>query len=75
MPRAEIEITLERGKERIDSLATRSLPPGVIEVRGRLARSLGDEPAADRALRKALDPFREIDATGHAERLARELDA
>jgi hypothetical protein len=30
-------------------------------------------PAADRALHEALDLYREIGATGHAERLAREF--
>jgi len=46
-----------------------------LELRGRLAAAVGDAPSSDRTLREALDLYRAIGATGHAERLARELDA
>jgi hypothetical protein len=45
------------------------------ELRGRLAGALGDASAADRVLRQALDLYREIGATGHAERLGSEIGA
>ncbi len=44
-----------------------------LERRGRLAAALGDAPGAERALRDALDLYRMIGATGHAERLGREI--
>ena len=42
-------------------------------MRGRLTAALGDAPASGRALLQALELYRAIGATGHAERLAREL--
>ena len=39
----------------------------------RLAAALGDGPASAQLLRQALDLYRAIGATGHAERLGREL--
>jgi hypothetical protein len=41
-----------------------------LELRGRLAAALGDATASDQSLRQALDLYREIGASGHAERLA-----
>ena len=41
----------------------------------RLAAAIGDAPSSERIRREALDLYRAISATGHAERLARELDA
>lgn len=75
MPRAEIESALERAEQLVESIAARSLSPRILELRGRLAGALGDASAANRALREALDLYRAIGATGHAERLARELGA
>ena len=54
-------------------MAGRSVLPRIVELRGRLAAALGDAPGSERALREALDPYREIGATGHAERLARAI--
>ena len=75
MPRAEIESALERSEHLVESIEGRALSPRILEMRGRLAAVLGDAPASDRALRQALDLSRAIGATGHAERLARELGA
>jgi tetratricopeptide (TPR) repeat protein len=72
-PRAEIEAELARAEELVESISARSLSPRILELRGRVANALGDGSACDRALREALDLFREIGAAGHAERLAREL--
>jgi hypothetical protein len=52
---------------------TRAFSPRLLELRGRLAAALGDAEASRRMLREALDLDREIGATGHAQRLAREL--
>ena len=75
VPRAEIESALERAEHLVESIEGRSLSPRILELRGRLAAALGDAPASDRALRQALELYRAIGATGHAERLARELGA
>jgi adenylate cyclase len=75
VPHAEIESALERAEELVESLEARSLSPRILELRGRLASALGDEPASDGALHQALDLYRTLGATGHAERLAGELSA
>jgi len=51
------------------------LSPRILELRGRLAAAVGDAPSSDRTRREALNLYRTIGAAGHAERLARELDA
>ena len=71
--RAEIEAALERADQLVEAIEGRALSPRILETRGRLAHALGDEPACEHALRKALDLYREIGARGHAERLAAEL--
>ena len=73
VPRAEIESALERAEQLVESVEARALSPRILELRGRLASALGDAPACDLALRQALDLYRAIGATGHAERLAGEL--
>lgn len=73
MPRAEIASALDRAEQLVESIAGRSLSPRILEQRGRLAAALGDVLAANRTLREALDLYRAIGATGHAERLATEL--
>jgi tetratricopeptide (TPR) repeat protein len=75
VPRAEIESALERADDLVESIAAGSLSPRILEMRGRIARALGDKAASDRALHEALDLYRGIGAEGHADRLARELGA
>jgi tetratricopeptide (TPR) repeat protein len=75
VPRAKIEAALDRAEELVSSIEGRSLSPRILELRGRLAASLGDTPASERTLREALDLYRMIGATGHADRLAREIAA
>jgi tetratricopeptide (TPR) repeat protein len=75
VPRVEIESALDRAERLVESIEGRSLSPRILEMRGRLAAALGDAPASERALRQALDLYRAIGATGHAERLAREIGA
>jgi tetratricopeptide (TPR) repeat protein len=73
--RAEIESALERAEQLVEAIEGRALLPRILEARGRLAHALGDAEGASRALREALELYRELGATGHAERLARELGA
>jgi len=73
LPRVEIESALERADELVESISARSLAPRILEMRARLSNALGDAAAGEQALRRALDSYREIGATGHAERVAREL--
>jgi class 3 adenylate cyclase/tetratricopeptide (TPR) repeat protein len=73
--RAEIESALERAEQLVESIAGRSLSPRILELRGRLATTLGDAAASERLLRQALDLYRAIGAMGHAERLGREVGA
>ena len=75
VPRAEIESALERAEHLVASIEGSALSPRILELRGRLAAAVGDAPSSDWTLREALDLYRAIGATGHAERLARELDA
>jgi tetratricopeptide (TPR) repeat protein len=75
VPRAEIESALARAEDLVESIAARSLSPRILEQRARLAATLGDASAARRALEEALDLYRAVGATGHAERLAREVGA
>jgi len=73
VPRAEIESALARAEQLVESIEGRSLSPRILEMRGRLATTLGDAAASERLLRQALDLYRAIGATGHAERLAKEV--
>jgi tetratricopeptide (TPR) repeat protein len=75
VPRAEIESALARAEHLVESIAGRSLSPRILEQRGRLAAAVGDAAAASRSLQEARGLYRTIGATGHAERLARELGA
>jgi hypothetical protein len=75
VPRADIESALERAEHLAASIEGSALSPRILELRGRLAGAVGDAPSSDRTLREALDLYRAIGATGHAERLAMELDA
>ena len=54
-------------------LATRALWDAGVELRGRLALRIGDAATSELRLRESLALYREIGATGHAERLAKEL--
>jgi hypothetical protein len=75
VPRAEIESALGRAEHVVASIEGRALSPRILELRGRLAAAVGNAPSSGRALREALDLYRATGATGHADRLARELEA
>ena len=67
-----------RALDRADVLAketgARGFEPQILETRGRLASMRGEEAEAERQLREAQRLYGEIGASGHAERLARELE-
>jgi class 3 adenylate cyclase/tetratricopeptide (TPR) repeat protein len=64
---------LGRAAELIEEFGARVYRPQVCEERAELARLRGDEATCQRHLREAHRLFTEMGATGHAERLAREL--
>jgi class 3 adenylate cyclase/tetratricopeptide (TPR) repeat protein len=65
---------LDRAEALVARTGARVYAPVVCEIRAGLAAARGDVDAHTRLLRRALELFREIGATGHAERLARELE-
>ena len=69
------EASLRRCSTLIESTGARVYMPHVHETRARLAHGAGDGAAFERDLREAQRLFAEMGATGHAERVARELAA
>jgi tetratricopeptide (TPR) repeat protein len=68
-----IEAALERAAALVEETGARTYPPFIHAERAALAALLGDEAGRLRELRAAHRVFVAIGATGHAERLAREL--
>ena len=60
-------------KSPVREFGARVYRPQVCEQRAELARLRGDEAAGTRELREAHRLITEIGATGHAERIAKEL--
>ena len=73
--RAEVEAVLARALELVRETGAKAFEPLVHVELAELARQSGDAEGRERALREAHRLFTEIGATGHAERLARELSA
>jgi hypothetical protein len=73
--REEIAASLARAEALIRDTEAHAYAPFVEEERARLATLLGDTPAAQQHLREAHRLFTEVEATGHAERVGRELGA
>ena len=71
----KIEAALSRAAEILDETGALSELPTLCEVRSDLARASGDDAGSERQLREAHRLYTEIGATGHAKRLARELDS
>jgi tetratricopeptide (TPR) repeat protein len=69
----EIEAALDRALELIGETGARALVPQVHEERAELARLCGDGTTRERELREAHRLYTEMAATGHVERLAKEL--
>jgi len=72
-PAAEIETALNRAQELVETTGSLSLSPRVLELRGRLAAARGDAKGGAELQLEALELYRTLGATGHAERLARAL--
>jgi class 3 adenylate cyclase/tetratricopeptide (TPR) repeat protein len=73
--RTEIEAALDTASALAAEMDAKSFEPFIFEQRSRLARAAGDEETTRRHLRDAHRFFSEMGATGHAERLARELES
>jgi len=71
--RHEIETSLDRASELVRSTGARSYEPQIQLERARLAGLLSDEAIHLQWLHEAHRLFTEMGATGHAERVAREL--
>jgi adenylate cyclase len=67
------EAMLAELRDTCETLGVRLLLPRIDLETAELARLRGDDAARERALRKAHRSFAEIGATGHAERMAKEL--
>jgi hypothetical protein len=72
--RVKVEAAFARVAELLRETGARVYAPQLAEARARVANAWGDVEAADRHLRDALALYREIGATGHARRVARDLD-
>jgi tetratricopeptide (TPR) repeat protein len=72
---AEAAVTeaLDRARDRVEEFGARAYAPVVLVERARLASLLRDEDSRAVHLREAHRLYTEMGATGHAERLAREL--
>jgi tetratricopeptide (TPR) repeat protein len=66
---------LARAEQTLHASGYRVRLPELLELRAELAQHRGDTPGREQALREALRLYREMGATGHAERLGRELGA
>jgi hypothetical protein len=71
--RAQIEDEIEAARAEVEASHVYAARPWLHVERAALAEALGDEPGRLRELREALRQFRELGATGHVEKLAREL--
>ena len=68
-----IEEALQRAEELIRETGGRAFQPPVYEERAKLARLRSDDATCERYLREAHCLYTEMGATGHAERVGREL--
>jgi tetratricopeptide (TPR) repeat protein len=71
---AEAEALLERAAQLIGETGMTGSKPLLSEGRAGVARMRGDDDACEQHLREAHRLYSEMDATGHAERVARELE-
>jgi tetratricopeptide (TPR) repeat protein len=69
----DVEAFLDQAEAHLERTGFREPLPSLKEARARLAQRRGDEEGRDRHLREAWRLYTEMGATGHAERLAREL--
>jgi tetratricopeptide (TPR) repeat protein len=71
--RGEIQTALGDAQRLVEETGGKSQEPFIHEERANLARLTGDDATCQRELREAHRLFAEMGATGHAERLAKEL--
>jgi predicted ATPase/class 3 adenylate cyclase len=71
--REAIEAALAEASTLVQETGAKCWEPFIHEERAALARLLGDDATHQRELREAHRLFTEVEATGHAERLAKEL--
>jgi class 3 adenylate cyclase/tetratricopeptide (TPR) repeat protein len=69
----EIEATLARAQHLLKESGALAFAPFIVEERARLFEVLGDAEGAAQGLCEAQRAFAEVEATGHAARLAKEL--
>jgi len=72
-PSSEIQTALSQAQTLVEQTGGRSQQPFIHEERANLASLTGDDATHQRELREAHRLFAEMSATGHAERLAKEL--
>ena len=70
-----IRRALSRARELVEETEARLYTPQILEEEARLAELEGDEAEFKSKLREAHRLFSDMGATGHAERIARELDS
>ncbi len=73
--KGDIESALESAMSLVDETGAENHRARIHEARAELARVVGDEETRERHLREAHRLFTEMGATGHAERVARELSS
>ena len=71
---AQVARALDQAAAGFDELEWRAVAPEVLLARAELAALLGEDAERTRHLREAHRLYSDIGATGHAERLARELE-
>ena len=75
MNRAEAEAVLDGCDAAIEESGAAAFAPFVAEERARLAQALSADGEVDRWLRESHRMYTEVTATGHAARIAAELEA
>ncbi len=73
--RGDISAALDRADALLRETGARSCEPEVLEGRARLADAAGDPASAEQLRRDAQRLYTDMGATGHAERMTRELAA
>jgi hypothetical protein len=68
-----VETSLAQAEAVISQTGALVFAPQIHEARAEIARLLGDEAEGERQLREAHRLYSEMGATGHADRLTREL--
>jgi hypothetical protein len=71
----EVEKTVEHAETLCEETGMRVHLPPLLEIRAALAERRGNPQAARRRLREAHRLYTEMGATGHARRLAKELES